>query len=60
MNIVKAIERIDAIIESGEYEGTPFDRPALELGIEALKQISAWQSIDNHPCHVVLPGETLD
>lgn len=58
MTIDEAIETLQAIIETGDYLGEPGDRPALELGIEALK---AWQNMRDgywKPYNYKLPGET--
>ena len=51
MKIDKAIETLQVIIETGEYEGEPYDTPALQLGIEALK----W--LQRHRIVEILPSE---
>ena len=52
MTIDEAIETLQVIIETGEYEGEPHDTPALQLGIEALRWLRCHRIVE------ILPGET--
>jgi len=58
MKIEKAIEFLDAILESGEYLGEPDDSKALKLGIEALKGIKKVRRTLEPYVTALLPGET--
>ena len=60
MTIDEAIQILDDLIKSGEYEGDPYDSVAVKLGIEALKQIKKERFIAHPYCLNPLPGETED
>jgi len=60
MNLQKAFEIIQAIIDTGEYEGEPDDSDALKLGLQALERCIRLRSDKHCSPTKLLPGETED
>lgn len=60
MTIDEAITILQIIIETGDYLGEPDDRPALELGIEALKRIRTLRRKPDISVAAPLPSETQE
>jgi len=58
VNIVRAIEILNAIVTAGEYQGDPDDSAAVKLGIEAFRRIEAGRIRGYDYLGHLLPGET--
>jgi hypothetical protein len=58
MTLDEAINILESIKQTGEYEGDPYDSKAVELGIEALKLIRQHPTIRFFLEGKLLPGET--
>jgi len=58
MTLAAAIEILEAIIQTGEYQGDPLDTPALTLGIAALNYIIRLRACSMEQRAITLPGET--
>lgn len=58
MTLDKAIEHLNAIKESGEYLGEPDDSRAVQLGIEALRELILQRKYPHSAPKWKLPGET--
>ena len=56
MKIDKAIELLQAIVLTGEYEGDPDDSDAIKLGIEALLAIQRHRHTLMLAQYIVLKG----
>lgn len=53
----KAIELLEAILQTGEYEGDPDDSDAIKLGLSALESLVYYQNTSMPAQCLVLKGE---
>jgi len=60
MTIDKAIETLQAIQHTGNYQKSLDDTDAIKLGIEAMKRINAWRNDNNEDLMWDLEGETKE
>lgn len=60
MNLAKAIEILDLNVSYPGAKIPPDVKDALQLGIEALKEIEEARLMSNKLPHTLLPGETKD